>query len=70
MRYRVEDAACAATGASGSEGVLLLTGFIGLVTGIILTWAGWRGRQMWLVVWCGGLVVASIAYVGWLTLGA
>ena len=37
-----------------------------LFVGILLTWAGWRGRQMWLVVWCGGLIVASIAYIGWI----
>ncbi len=67
MRYRVDEAAAAA-GATATDGVLLFTGVIGLVVGIVLTWAGWRGRQLWLVVWCGGLVVASIAYIGWVTL--
>ncbi len=67
MRYRVDEAAAAA-GANATDGALLLTGVIGLVVGIVLTWAGWRGRQLWLVVWCGGLVVSSIVYIGWVAL--
>ena len=66
MRYRVDEVAGAAGGAAGTDAVLLITGVLGLVIGVILTWAGWRGRQRWLVVWCGGLVVCSIAYIGWI----
>ena len=67
MRYRVDDATGAVTHGS-TDAVLLLTAVLGLVIGIVLTWAGWRGRQRWLVVWCGGLIVASIAYMGWILL--
>jgi hypothetical protein len=69
MRYRVDEAV-ASTPVSTSDTALLLTGVLGLVIGVILTWAGWHGRQMWLVVWCGGLVISSAAYIGWLLLGA
>ena len=70
MRYRVGEVAEAANAVGGTESVLLLTGIIGLVVGVVLTWAGWRGRQMWLVVWCGGLIIASIVYIGWIAFGA
>ena len=68
MRYRVDDATGAAVHGS-TDAVLLFTAVLSLVIGIILTWAGWRGRQRWLVVWCGGLIIASIVYIGWLLFG-
>ena len=65
MRYRIgEDPTLTAYGTTGD--FIVLSAVIGLVVGAFLTWLGWRGRQMWLTVWCGGLVIASIACLIWL----
>lgn len=65
MRYRIdEDPALTAYGTT--DDFIVLSAAIGLVAGAFLTWLGWRGRQTWLVVWCGGLVIASIACLVWL----
>ena len=45
--------------------MVLLTVVISCVVGIILTWLGIKGRQMWLVVTCGPLIVVSLAYLAW-----
>ena len=37
----------------------------GLVLGIGFVYAGWRGKQYWLAIWGGGLVLASLAYLGY-----
>ena len=64
MRYRIgEDPNVADYGST--EGMLVVSAVLGLLIGITLVWAGVKGRQIWLVVWCGGLVVASLAYLGW-----
>ena len=65
MRYRIdEDPILTAYGTT--DDFIALSAVIGLVAGAFLTWLGWRGRQMWLTVWCGGLVIASIACLVWL----
>ena len=65
MRYRIdEDPTLTAYGTT--DDFIVLSAVIGLLTGAFLTWLGWRGRQIWLTVWCGGLVIASIACLIWL----
>ena len=66
MRYRIGDDP--ATGATATDDMLLLTVVIGLVVGIVLIWHARLGRQMWLMVWSGGLWLASIAYIAWAAL--
>jgi len=63
MRYRIGDDS--ATGATATDDMLLLTVVIGLVVGMVLIWLARLGRQMWLMVWSVGLVLASIAYIAW-----
>jgi hypothetical protein len=65
MRYRDGPVPPGGLEATASDDVLMLTYFIGLVVGLILTWVGWHGRQWWLVFWCGGLVLVSLATLGW-----
>ena len=65
VRYRIdEDPTLTAYGTT--DDFIVLSAVIGLVIGAFLTWLGWRGRQIWLTVWCGGLVIASIACLIWL----
>lgn len=66
MRYRIGDDP--ATGATATDDMLLLTVVIGLVVGIVLIGLARLGRQMWLMVWSVGLVLASIAYIAWAAL--
>lgn len=61
MRYREGEEFLAHTGVH--EGMLLATVIIGLLMGIGFVIAGRRGRQYWLAIWGGGLVVASVAYL-------
>ena len=63
MRYRIGDDP--ASGATVTDDMLLLTVVIGLVVGMVLIWLARLGRQMWLMVWSVGLVLASIAYIAW-----
>ncbi|NKC12596.1 MAG: hypothetical protein GKR94_10460 [Gammaproteobacteria bacterium] len=65
MRYREGQDPSGELGGAGSDEVMVFTYAIGLIIGIILTWVGWRGRQWWLVFWCGGLIIASIAVLIW-----
>ena len=46
-----------------SNDMLVMTAVIGFFIGIILTYIGRRGKQMYLWVWGAGLVVFSI-YLG------
>lgn len=67
MRYRI--GADPASGAPATDDMLLLTVVIGLITGIVLTWLARKGRQMWLLVWSAGLVLVSVAYMGYMLIG-
>ena len=40
-----------------------------LAIGIVLTWLGVRGRQIWLATWSAGLIVVSLVYLGWIAVG-
>ncbi|MEM7252418.1 MAG: hypothetical protein AAF493_13450 [Pseudomonadota bacterium] len=64
MRYRVGEEPVPGSYA-GTDEVVILTVVISLFVGIILTWLGIRGRQTWLVVSCGPLIIASIVYLVW-----
>ena len=46
-----------------SDDMLVLTAVIGFFVGIILTFLGRKGKQMWMWVWGIGLVFIS-AYMG------
>ena len=46
-----------------SDDMLLLTAFLGIVIGVILTLLGKFGKQMWMFVWGIGLVISSV-YLG------
>ena len=41
----------------------------GIFIGVLLTWLGIRGRQIWLTVWSAGLIVAAIGTLVWRALG-
>lgn len=46
-----------------SDDMLVLTAVIAVFVGIILTYLGRKGKQMWMWVWGIGLVIISI-YMG------
>ena len=62
MRYRI-DSMPADQGMATTDDMYLLTVVLGLVIGIVLTGLGIKGKQIWLVVWSVGLIIASIAYL-------
>ena len=64
MRYRI--GADPGSGAQATDDMLLLTMIFSLVIGVVLIWLARRGRQMWLMVWSVGLVIASVAYMAWM----
>lgn len=47
----------------GLHGMLLFTVLLALAIGVGLFWLGRHGRVMWLWVWSGGLVLASLGYL-------
>lgn len=68
MRYRIgEDPQQIGTPISGE--MLLFAVVLGLLIGITLFVLGRRGRQLWLAVWGGGLVLASVTYLISVSLG-
>jgi hypothetical protein len=46
-----------------SDDMLLLTAVLGFLIGIVLTYMGRKGKQMWMWVWGLGLIICS-AYLG------
>ncbi len=68
MRYRIgEELQQAGPPISGET--LIFAVVLGLLIGVILFGLGLRGRQMWLAVWGGGLVLASVIYLVSFSLG-
>ena len=64
MRYRVGEEPV--PGRYGStDDVVILTAVISIAIGFALVAMGRHGNQLWLKVWGGGLVVVSIATIGW-----
>ena len=67
MRYRIgEEASQAAL--NSTDYTMLFTLAISVVIGVLLVWMGRRGKQLWLLVWGGGLVVCSLATFVWMML--
>ncbi len=64
MRYR-EEGLPVAENLATTDDMYLFTVVLGLVIGVILTWMGLVGRQVWLTVWSIGLMGASVTYIGW-----
>ena len=64
MRYRIDEMP-ANEALATTEDMYLLTVVLGLFIGIVLTWLGFKGRQVWLIVWSIGLILASLVYLGW-----
>ena len=62
MRYRI-DSTPASENMATTDDMYLLTVVLGLIIGVVLTALGIKGRQVWLVVWSVGLIIASIAYL-------
>ena len=43
-----------------SDDMLLFTAALSILIGVILTWLGHKGRQLWMVTWSIGLIICSI----------
>ena len=67
MRYRIGTEP--GSGVAATDDMLLVTVIIGLLAGIVLTWLALKGRQMWLLAWSIGLILVSVAYVGYMAIG-
>lgn len=64
MRYRIGEEPGLDPYGSTDEFVVF-TAVLSLFIGTALVWMGQHGRQRWLTVWSAGLIVASVAYLGW-----
>ena len=65
MRYRIgQDPSLSQSQPVGEDGLTIFTAVFSLLTGVGFVIAGLRGRQRWLMFWGGGLVLASLAYLG------
>jgi hypothetical protein len=45
---------------NASNDMLLFTAALSILIGIILTYLGHRGRQLWMVTWSIGLIICSV----------
>lgn len=68
MRYRIDQEG-ERIAAAATDNFIVGSVFLGLLIGVILVWAGLRGRQYWIAVWGGSLVLASVIYLGAAALG-
>lgn len=64
MRYRREDMPADPSLAT-TDDIYLFTLIISIIMGILLTWAGIKGRQVWLAVWSAGLIIAAVGTLIW-----
>ena len=62
MRYRIGEE-LQQSGPPISAESLVFAVVLGLLIGVALFVLGLRGRQMWLTVWGGGLVIVSVVYL-------
>lgn len=63
-RYRIGETP--ETGADHlSENLQIGAAVFGLLTGIGFVYAGLHAKQYWLAIWGGGLVIASLVYLGY-----
>jgi hypothetical protein len=65
MRYREGSVADPQSHSQLLEPMHMGTVVLGLMIGLILYTMARRARILWLVVWGGGLVAASLAYMGY-----
>jgi hypothetical protein len=63
--YRTNEQLEAGVPYAGDESAYLFTVVLSLLIGVALVWILWRGRQIWLLTWSAGLIIASIAYLTW-----
>jgi hypothetical protein len=68
MRWR-EGTPIDQIGSSPEAGIFAFAAVLGLLIGVGFVVLGSYGRQRWLAIWGGGLVVASIYYLGAFGLG-
>ena len=64
MRYRADDMPPEQSMAT-TDDIYVMTLVLSIAIGIVLTWLGVKGRQVWLTVWSGGLIVAAIGTLIW-----
>lgn len=65
MRYRIgQDPANVLGQPVTEDGLTIFTAVFSLLTGIGFVVAAIKGRQPWLLFWGGGLVLASLGYLG------
>jgi len=43
-----------------SDNMLLFTAALSILIGVILTYLGHKGRQLWMVTWSIGLIICSV----------
>ncbi len=46
---------------NASNDMLLFTTAISVLIGMVLVWLGCRGKQIWMIAWSTGLIIAAIA---------
>ena len=67
-RYRIDADPLSQTGFAADDAAYLLTVMLALFIGIALVIISKRGRQICLLTWSAGLVVASVAYLAWVVM--
>lgn len=45
---------------NASDNMLLFTAALSILIGVILTYLGHKGRQLWMVTWSIGLIICSV----------
>jgi len=63
MRYRIGEDIQNLGEPVGDE-LVSFSAILGLLMGVGFVVAGVRGKQVWLVFWGAGLVIASLVYLG------
>ena len=59
MRYS-ENIPAGQLAVNASDNMLLFTAALSILIGIILTYLGHKGKQLWMVTWSIGLIICSI----------
>jgi hypothetical protein len=62
-RYREGEIPKEQLAVHASDDMLILTAVLGFLIGIVITYLGRKGEQMWMWVWGIGLIICS-AYLG------
>lgn len=62
-RYREGEIPKEQLAVHASDDMLVLTAVLGFLIGIVITYLGRKGEQMWMWVWGIGLIICS-AYLG------